>query len=183
MFHISPGAPGPISFADRSRAVSGWQCERAILPLRDAAKAQQVIMLSERAKRVETLRLIFKVFAVLGIGGLLSAIIFFFAAYTGQFIPNANVEWVWRSFQISIITTGVCGLAALGFSISHRQARKALERYSETHCAECGHDLALLIHEKKEQRKRDRSRGTAVHESLYFDVYCPNCKCQRTARE
>lgn len=140
-------------------------------------------MLSDRLRRVEHLKLMFRVFAVVGIAGAISAIILFFAAYTGQFIPDSDVQWVWRSFTISMGATGLCGLLALSFYVLKVQAAKALERYSEAHCGECGYDLASLIGEKKEQRKEDRKSGTALHGSLYYDIYCPNCKCQRTMRE
>ncbi len=114
---------------------------------------------------------------------MLLAIIYFFAAYTGEYVPDANVEPVWRKFKVTTIATSACGLATLIFRVSARSAAKALERYTETHCYDCGYDLASVITEKLERRKQDRKTGAALHSSLYFDVYCPKCRCQRALRE
>lgn len=137
----------------------------------------------DRARKIETLNLLFKVAAVASIVSMLLAIIYFFAAHTGEYVHDVNVEPVWRNFRVSAIATGACGLAAFIFRISARTAAKALERFSETHCQSCGHDLAPVIADKLEKRKQDRKTGAALHGSLYFDIYCPNCKCQRTLRE
>jgi len=110
-------------------------------------------------------------------------IIYFFAAYTGEYVRDWNVEPVWRKFKVSAIATSACGLAALIFHVSARTAARALERYTEKHCSDCGYDLASVITEKLEKRKQDRKTGAALHGSLYFDIYCPKCKCQRTLRE
>jgi len=137
----------------------------------------------DRARTIETLSLLFKVTAVASVVSMLLAIIYFFAAHTGEYVHDVNVEPVWRKFRVSAIATGAFGLAALIFRVSARFAAKALERYNETHCYDCGHDLAPVIVEKLEKRKQERKTGAALHGSAYFDIYCPNCKCQRTLRE
>ncbi len=137
----------------------------------------------KRSRIIETFNLLYKVTAVAGVVTMLLAIIYFFAAYTGQFVRDTNVEPAWRIFRFCAIATGAFGLAALTFRTLARSAVKALERYEETHCCGCGHDLAPVIAEKNEKRKQDRKTGAAFHGSLYFDIYCPNCKCQRTIRE
>ncbi|MBI3835035.1 MAG: hypothetical protein HY287_11965 [Planctomycetes bacterium] len=145
--------------------------------------------LSQRIHKVETLRLAYKVLALLTIVGLFFAVIFFFAAYTSQVqsmslaVSSLNVEGMWRSFKMDLIVTGACAIAAIVLNVSARSASKSLDRYSETHCSDCGHDLAPVIAEKLEKRKSERKTGTAIHGSSYFDIYCPSCKCQRTMRE
>lgn len=137
----------------------------------------------DRSRRIETLNLLYKVSAVASVVSMLLAIIYFFAAHTGEYVRDWNVEPVWRNFKVSAIATAACGFAALIFFVSARWAAKALERYTETHCNDCGHDLAPIIAEKLEKRKQERKTGAALHGSQYFDVYCPICKGQRTVRE
>lgn len=137
----------------------------------------------DRSRRIETHILLYKVFAAASVVSMLLAIIYFFAAHTGEYVHDANVEPVWRNFKISAIATGVCGLAALISGVSARSAANALERFNETRCYDCGYDLTPIIAEKLVKRKQDRKSGAALHGSLYFDVYCPICKGQRTVRE
>jgi hypothetical protein len=137
----------------------------------------------DRSRRIEALNLLYKVAAVASVVAMVLAIVYFFAAHTGEYVHDVNVEPVWRKFRVSSIATVACGLAALIFRVSARSAAKALERFNESHCYGCGYDLAPVIAEKLEKRKQDRKTGAALHDSLYFDVYCPICKGQRTVRE
>jgi len=145
--------------------------------------------LKQRIQKVETLKAAYKVMMLLAIIGLFFAIVLFFAAYTSQVqsmslaVREVNLEGMWRTFKYEVIATGLCAVAAIVLRVSFLSATKSLERYEQTHCSDCDYDLAPVIAEKLEKRKQDRKTGAAVHGSMYFDIYCPNCKCQRTMRE
>ncbi len=139
--------------------------------------------ISDRARRIDSLNLLYKVSVAASVVAALLVITYFFAAHTGEYVRDADVEPVWKNFKISAVATGAFGFAALLFRVSARTAARALERFNAYHCEDCGHDLAPVIAEKLEKRKQERKTGAALHGSLYFDIYCPDCKSKRTLRE
>ncbi len=122
-------------------------------------------------------------FRWIGIAGGVLVIFFFFVAFTGQHIPDTNVDHQWRACKIAFIVGLSSLFVALGTGIWHRFATTALERYLDTHCANCDFNLGPLINERKDARCTTFEAGEVIRNSLFLDITCPKCKTSRVVHE